>query len=330
MRGAVNRALWTRDDPAFALGGRSMGARWALARWGRRPFSPHLTLNPALRTVTGMLPRLAAGALVALTLTLASRGGWADEPSKAAPASSVTPAPSPPQAQIHGAVVVAASEGAGPAAWALAFEVYRDPELRPAIDDDTARVLAGSPPAEGAPARLAELAELRASIARSWPTAAPPAADAGPAPSPGSDLIARRLLASLGSELGAALVVAVTMDGNRPVARALRPTATGFERIELGPTVDIAPDGARAFRWPGAAASLRGLISGAAPAPPAPPLAPKVEVAPPAPAEPRPFYKSPWFWGSVGGAAVVGLSVFLISRATSSSSDVHLTGKVGP
>jgi hypothetical protein len=62
------------------------------------------------------------------------------------------------------------------------------------------------------------------------------------------------------------------------------------------------------------------------------PLAPKAEAAhaPPAPAEPRPFYKSPWFWGSVGGAAAVGLSVFLISRATSSPSDVHLVGKVGP
>ncbi len=123
------------------------------------------------------------------------------------------------------------------------------------------------------------------------------------------------------------------MDGAHPVARVLRPTVAAFEGVELGPTTETAQDGSKAFRWPGAVTTLRGLIPGATPAPPTPPLAPKAAPAvpaPPAPTEPRPFYKSPWFWGSVGGAAVIGLSVFLISRATSSSSDVHLTGKVGP
>ena len=277
-----------------------------------------------------MSPRLAACALAALAFTLAPRGGAADEPAHTSPSAT---APAPPRAAPHGAVVVAASEGAGPAARALAFEVYRDPELRPSIDDPTARVLAGAAPGEGAPPRLAELAELRVSIARSWPpTSAPATVDAGPAPPP-SDLVTRRLLASLGVEVGAELVVVVVMDGTHPVARALRPTVATFERVELGPTVETAQDGSKAFHWPGAVATLRGLIPPAAPASPAPPLAPKaapLAPAPPAPAEPRPFYKSPWFWGSVGGAAVIGLSVFLISRATSSSSDVHLTGKVGP
>jgi hypothetical protein len=78
-------------------------------------------------------------------------------------------------------------------------------------------------------------------------------------------------------------------------------------------------------------ASLRGLVI--APPEPAPlpaPLAPKADAGPTAPAEPKPFYKSPWFWGSLGGAAVVGVSVFLISRATQSAGNVHLSGQVGP
>ncbi len=272
------------------------------------------------------------GALVAgaLALTLAARSGAADEPGSPGPPVATA---TPPRAQPHGAVVVAASEGAAAAAWALAYEVYRDPGLRPSIDDATARVVAGNPAPEGAPPRLAELSELRMSIVRSWPAAALAPADAGPAPKPASDLVTRRLLASLGTELDAELVIAVVMEGTHPVARAMRPTTATFEGIELGPTVEIAQDGGKAFRWPGAVITLRGLVPGVTPPAPAPPLAPKaVEAAPapPAPAEPRPFYKSPWFWGSVGGAAAIGLSVFLISRATSSSSDVHLTGTVGP
>ena len=200
-------------------------------------------------------------------------------------------------------------------------------------------MLAGDAPAEGAPPRLKELADLRASIVQAFapPPAPPPAADAGaPVAAPPTDLVARRLLASLGTELGATLVVAVAMDGTRPVARALRPATSSFERIELGPTVDIAPDGARTYRWPGAVATIRGLVIGRARAPArGGPGAARAQgrgrAGGAAPVEPRPFYKSPWFWGSVGGAAAVGLGVFLISRATSSStSNVHLMGKVGP
>jgi hypothetical protein len=307
-----------------------------------------------------MLSRLVAGALVAIGFVFAYGEGtaFADDPPRA-PALNQAPAPAPPavaappasapQAQPHGAVVVATADGTGPAARALAFDVYRDADLRPSIDDATARVLAGDAPPEGAPARLKDIAELRGSIAHA-----------------GSELVVRRLLASLGTELGATLVVSVGMDGSHPVVRVLRSATTAFERVEIAPTVEIAADGARTFRWPGATTTLHGFLlvpdssprpqtpgndGGSRPqtpvapaevggsaskppaAPPPAPLAPKVEssAAPPAPAEPRPFYKSPWFWGSAGGAALVGLSVFLISRATSSStSDVHLTGRVGP
>ena len=284
-----------------------------------------------------MLSRLATGALVAATLVFArgEHAALADEPVNhpvsAAPAPSApAPAAPPPQAQPRGAVVIAASDGAAAATKALAFDVYRDAELRPSIDDATARVLAGDAPAESAPARLKEIAELRTSIAH---------AD--------SAVVARRLLASLGTELGATLVVSVALDGTRPVARVLRPGAVAFERIELGPTVEVAPDGARTFRWPGATDTFRGFLPGhevgsrpqlpdavppLTPGGTPAPLAPKAETAalPAEPTESRPFYKSPWFWGSLGGAAAVGLSVFLISRATSATTDVHLSGKVGP
>jgi hypothetical protein len=245
------------------------------------------------------------------------------------------PAPTPaqqPQPARGGAIVVAVAEGAAPAARALAFDVYRDPELRPAIDDATARVLAGEALPEGAPARLKEIAELRASIAHAS-SSVPPASPAPPTtPAPTSDLVTRRLVASLGTELGATLVVAVGMDGTRPVARVMRAATAAYERVELGPTVEIGESGARTYRWPGATATLRGFLP--PPPPPPPPLAPKAETnvskPPDVPQEPRPFYKSPWFWGSIGGAAVIGLGAFLISRATSSPSDVHLVGKVGP
>ncbi len=238
-------------------------------------------------------------------------------------------------------VVVATADAASPAAHALALDVYREADLRPSIDDATARVLAGERLPDGASARLKELAELRSSIAVGVPGPPPPAAAAA---APPSDLVARRLLAALGNDAGAALVVTVAMDGTRPVARVLRTSTATFERVELGPTVEIGADGARTFRWPGVASTLRGfvlppaalpapIVPGAPPtSPPGAPLAPLADTSQPpvVPAEPRPFYKSPWFWGSVAGAAAVGLGVYLISRATSTTDNVHLTAKVVP
>jgi hypothetical protein len=209
---------------------------------------------------------------------------------------------------------VAVGDPAGPAARALAMDIYRDALLRPPIDEPTARVLAGAAPAAGAPARLKELAELRLTIAR---------AD--------SELVSRRLLASLGTEVGAPLVIAVTLDNGRPVARALRTPGTAFERIELGATIETAPDGGKTYRWPGATATLRGFLGLPAEVAPEPlrPVAPKTPLAP-VPAEPRPFYKSPWFWGTAGVVAAAGVAVLILSRTSNGPGDIHLTGKVGP
>ena len=209
-------------------------------------------------------------------------------------------------------MIVVAIGDAGPAARALAMEVYRDGELRPPIDEATARVLAGDAPVEAAAARLKEIAELRASVAR--------------AP---EDLVRRRLLASIGTDLGAAMVVTVTIDAGRPVARALRSTGALLERVELGSTIETAADGAKTYRWPGATTTLRTLLGVVdTPAEPLRPVAPKAPL-PKAPDEPRPFYKSPWFWGTAGAVVAAGITVLVLSRTSNGPADVHLTGRVG-
>lgn len=258
-----------------------------------------------------MSPRAVAGALIAAFFLAASEGeARAGDPAPT-PAPPASAAPTPPAAPPHGALVVAVGEGAAPAAKALAFDVYRDPALRPPLDEATAQVLAGAPPAAGAAPRLVEIAALRDAVAKAEP-----------------GLVQRRLLASLGGELGATLVVAVTLDGGRPVARAVRSAGGAQATVELGATVDTAADGARTYRWPGAPATLRGILGIAPPAVPEPlrPLAPQV---PPTPPE-RPFYKSPWFWGTAGVLAAAGISVIVLSRTTGGPNNVHITGKVGP
>src|SRR5262245_46603779 len=92
----------------------------------------------------------------------------------------------------RGVIVVALGDGSAAAAEALARAVYRDSSLQPAIDDPTARVLTGDPTPEKAPPKLVELASVRRTIS-----------------SDSADPSARRLLASVGGDLGAMLVAAV-------------------------------------------------------------------------------------------------------------------------
>ena len=245
----------------------------------------------------------------------------------AAPAPVAASAPAPTRAAAQGAVVVALSDDAGPAARALAHEVYREPALRPSIDEATARVLTGDaaaadPQAAAPSARLAEIAALRSSIAASV-----------------TDITTRHLLASLGATLRADLVVAVSLDGGHAMARVLHTGTASYERVELGAGVEIAADGARSFKWPGAAATLRGLL----PAPPEPKPAPEPskpvvkapEPAKPAPKTPlsdqRPAWQSPWFWAALGGVAAVGVTVFVLAKTSSNNTGtIHLDGSVDP
>jgi hypothetical protein len=291
-----------------------------------------------------MLARFVKGALLTGALTLVPCAGtaFAQPPPVASATAPVAPtaapaapiaAPAPvaaapiaiPRGAPRGAVVVALSDDAGPAARALAHEVYRDPALRPGIDEATARVLTGgaaaaatTPPEDG---KIAEITALRGSIVAST-----------------MDITTRHLLASLGSSLGADLVVAVSLDGGHAVARALHSGTASYERVELGASVETAADGGRSFLWPGAAVALHGML----PAPPAPP--PKSEPAKPA-AKPfeapkpapkaelsdqRPAWKSPWFWAAIGGVAAVGVTVFVLAKTTGGNSMVHLDGSVAP
>lgn len=172
-------------------------------------------------------------------------------------------------------------------------------------------MLTGEAPAagQGGP-KLAEMAEARASVAHA-----------------GNDVVSRRLLTSLGAETGALLVVAVTMVGGRPVARVLRTSTAAYERIELGATISTAEGGAQSYQWPGATQTLEGILS---PAPrtaaPAPPPAKDEKDS----KDSRPFWKSPWFWGPVGVVAAAGVTVFVLSRTSSSTKKVHLDGQVVP
>jgi len=237
-----------------------------------------------------------------------------------------------------GAIVIAITQDATPAAKPLARDVYRDPALRPTIDDATARVLAGEPLSEGAPAKLKEIGDLRASVATS-----------------GSEAASRRLLAAIGSDLRAKIVVSVTIEGGRPVAKVLRVETAAFEGIELGATTETNAAGEKIVQWPGAVDALHKLFP-EAPPPPAQTGAPNAGATPAAgaptsaggatkpasPGKPGPkapakggeesksVWTSPWFWAVLGGAVAVGAGAFAIAKVTQDDGGgtLHLQGRV--
>ncbi|XYH96008.1 hypothetical protein ACMHYB_50835 [Sorangium sp. So ce1128] len=231
------------------------------------------------------------------------------------------------------------------AARALARAIYRDPALRPPIDEAAAQTLAGEPPRPDAPAAVKELAEVRRSAGRAE-----------------SEPVARGLLASLGAGAGAALVVAVTTAQGHPVARVLRVAGASYAPIELGATVQRTAEGATApgaatFDWPGAAAAVRALLAGEerpegaarGPAtPPGPARAPSrsgplsadaragVDLTSKAPDSDggssgrRSVWSSPWFWGPLAGVAVAGIAVLVLSQTGGDGDTVHLRGRIAP
>jgi len=228
-----------------------------------------------------------------------------------------------------GVVVVAVGDDATPAARPLALVVYRDAGLRPAVDDATARVLVGEPPADDAAPKLKDLAALRASLAR-------PAESAdGGEPAASGELVTRRLLASMGGEAHAALVVAVTMRAGRPSARALRVATSAYEGVEIGATSSTAADGSISFTWPGAVPTLHTLLPEPAAAPPRPTPAPKAvsKAPPPRDASDKPrdrsFWSSPWFWVGLGAVIATGVTVFVVTNEVKDDAGtIHLDGRV--
>jgi hypothetical protein len=224
------------------------------------------------------------------------------------------------QAARRGAVVVAVGDEAGPAARALAREVYRDERLRPRIDDPTARVLAGDAPGPDAPASLTDLGRARAGLV---------------VPVSEDDATYRRVLAGIGAELGAELVVPVEVRGGRTSARALRVEGASFAGVEVSATVSGEPAGAP-IQWANAPAVLRALLPADRPveAKPAGPragaLAPTAKPGPPPrarrPAEPpsKSMFSSPFFWGSLGAVAAVGIGIFVAARVSDDADDTFL------
>ncbi|WP_437722569.1 hypothetical protein [Sorangium sp. So ce861] len=324
----------------------------------------------------------AAPGLVAMALGLATAPALADDPQGGAAApqaprdgaaaaaeapSGAAPSAAAPRSALRGAVVVAVDDASAEAARALARAIYRDPALRPPIDEAAAQVLTGDAPRPDAPAAVKELAEVRRSAGRAE-----------------SEPVARSLLASLGAGAGAALVVAVTTAHGHPVARVLRVAGASYAPIELGATVQRAAGGAAApagatgggaaapagatgggaaapaaatFDWPGAGAAVRALLAGddraagaadraaapPAPAPAAPqrgPVGPRAGVdltasrAPAgdqgAPAQ-RSMWSSPWFWGPLAGVVATGIVVLVLAQTSDGDGEtVHLRGRIAP
>ncbi len=241
---------------------------------------------------------------------------------------------SPKNAEPQGVLVICVSDESAPACRSLAREVYGVSALRPHIDDPTARVLAGETPKPDASAKLLEIAEVRKAAAAS----------------PG-DAITRRLFTSLGTDLGAALVVPVAILDGRPTARILSVSKGAFEPIVLSGSMEADPASPSAPKvvWNGVAAILvtllpkssgaeastnvgkggAGATSGAgvgsgAPAPAKGPLATKAD-------EPvRSFWSSPWTWVGIGAVVAAGVAVFAVSQTQGDAGSLRLQGRVSP
>jgi hypothetical protein len=211
-------------------------------------------------------------------------------------------------------IVLAMNDDAIPAARALAREVYGDEALRPRIDDATARVLAGEAAPAGGSAKLVEIADVRKA-----------------AQGAGNDAGTRRLFASLGADLGAVLVVPVTLRDGKPTARIVSVAKAAFEPVELTGSLEAQPDGASRVKWPGVAAILNGLVPKPIAAPPASgaaaapgPLAPKKD-------EPQSsFWSSPWVWVGAGVVVAAGVVVFAVSQSQGDGGGLRLQGRVSP
>jgi hypothetical protein len=229
-----------------------------------------------------------------------------------APASAPAPAPaSVPSSSGTGLAVVALAGGAD-AAWPLARSVYGDPSLRPtAVDEAHARVLCGEPASATAPAELHDLADTVAALR-------------------GDDAPSRALLASIARRFAVRALVVVRAGDPHATAQLFLAETGAFDAALYAP--DEAPPGSTPA-WSAWSQTTRSLDRefGAPPAPPAPMAAPAMATreAPKseAPAPPQPFYRSVWFWGALGAAALAGGAAYFATR-DSSPSTIHLEVQV--
>lgn len=220
----------------------------------------------------------------------------------------------------RGAVVVAVDAASAPGAKQLARTLYGDGALRPSIDEATARALVGGAVSSEASKQLTEIAELRSGAATA-----------------GSEVARRRLLAAIGAELHAALVVSVQSPPDAaPRAKILRVSDASYVGVELSALTSPA------LSWPNAAAAVSAVLPAtkpttapASPSDEAAPLAlaptkPAARAMAGAPDDKPPIWKSPWFWAAIGTVAAAGATVFVLSKVGSGDDTVHLQGTVPP
>lgn len=233
------------------------------------------------------------------------------------------PAPVAADAQARGIAVVGLA-GARDEAFALARAVYGS-RLRPRdLDEIRARVLAGDPPPPNATRALVELAEVRAATK-------------------GEDAASRRLLTGIGKQVGASalLVVSKTQSegagdadagadsaeagapsGTRLLARLFLVDAGEFDAARYEPDGSEAP-------WRATIVSLEQRFPKENGPLPTATANPATQPVPAKESEGKPFYSSPWFWGALGAALVVGGAFYLASRDTDSGT-IHLQMRPPP
>jgi hypothetical protein len=241
---------------------------------------------------------------LALFLAVVLAIAAAARPSRAGDANGQA-AETPSAAGPEGLAVVA-FPGATEAAWPLAQALYAEPSVRPrGLDDASARVLCGEAPPKGSAAPLVDLAAAVAALQ-------------------GEDAPSRILLAEIARRAAVRALVTVRLADGRPLARVFLADAGSFD------AATFAPDDAPQLAWSAAVKSLARSYAAAAPEPSTPPARPAPALAthnpPPSPpaTHSRAFYESPWFWGALGAALLVGGGVYLATQADTSPSTIHL------
>ncbi len=245
-----------------------------------------------------------------------------------------------PQSPPQGVAVIGLAS-ARDDAFTLARAIYKS-SLRPAsLDEIRARVLAGDPPPPNASREVRDLAELRAGIR-------------------GDDAASRQLLASLASRTRVRAILIVSLEeetdpqaSDAGSASALDASDAGASDLDAGTTApptrsrprarlfladssDIdaaryAPDEGASGpdAWRSTVVSLERRF----PTLPGTSVGPKGAVATdPASLrvpqeEKKPFYKSPWLWGGLGAALLLGGFFYFASRDTSDD-PIHLEMRV--
>jgi hypothetical protein len=264
------------------------------------------------------------------------------------PAASAPAASAQPGKPAGQGIAVLALGDAREDAFDLARAVYGS-RLRPAnLDEVRARVLAGAPPPANASRELRELAELRAGVT-------------------GEDAAGRRLLTGLAQQVGAQALIVVKVersalppppppssddagpeaaeagapaagtagDAGAPAAGNAAPTLVVVARVFLSETGEF--DAARYQPEPGlkgAAAWRSTVVSLESRFPPLSRTVGPTAATAPAPVKVRPedeksspFYTSAWFWGALGGAALLGGAFYFATQDTSSD-PIHLQMRV--